>query len=217
MRISATTLESFRLFMDPSVEWMTADELLKTIRGEFAGNHKTWLGDAFGAVLEHPERYRVSGGYRVQPRRSPDVFELGDDVMGPALALIDRPVTVFEAKAIGRYGRHEVVAKADQMVGIDLIETKTTQSGFDFHKYADGCQWKFMADIFHPGRITYHVFCLDEDESNGVIRLKSIETFRLYPYVGMSDYLRGLVQEFEAFAEQAGVVDLLDQRQREAA
>lgn len=217
MRISTTTLESFRLFMDPSVEWMTEADLIAGIRGEFTGNHKVWLGDAFGSVLEHPARYQVDGGYRIKPRRSPETFEFGNAVMGPALALIDRPRTVFEAKALGRYGRHDVVAKADQMVGIDLIETKTTLGQFDFHKYADGCQWKFMADIFQPARVTFHVFCLSESEASGVISLRAVETFRLFPYVGMRDELDALVREFEAYVTAKGLVGLLDQRQAEAA
>lgn len=216
MRISTTTLESFRLFMDPSVEWMDEAELIASIKGEFTGNHKVWLGLAFGSVLEHPERYRVAGGYRVvNPRGCGETFEFGNDVMAPALALI-APGTVFEAKALGRYGRHDVVAKADQMAGIDLIETKTTLGQFDFHKYADGCQWKFMADIFQPARITFHVFCLTESEANGVIALKGVETFRLFPYVGMRDELDALVREFEDYVTAKGLVGLLDQRQAAA-
>ena len=63
MRISATQLESFRLFMSPNQEWMSEADLAATIRGEFVGNHKVNLGTAFGLVLETPEPYAVDGGY----------------------------------------------------------------------------------------------------------------------------------------------------------
>lgn len=213
MRISTTTLESFRLWMSPEIDWLPEEDLLATIRGEFAGNHKVWLGQAFGAVLETPERYRVAGGYRVPVRGSSEVFALGDDVMGPALALIDRPRTVFEAKGIGSFAGHDVVAKADQMVGSHVIETKSTLSSFDFDKYAESCQWKFMADIFQAPRVTYHVFCLSESEANGVIALKSIETFDLFPYAAMRADCEALVREFDGYIDMRGLRPMLDARQ----
>lgn len=216
MRISTTTLESFRLFMTPEQEWMSEDELIATISGQFVGNHKVWLGMAFGAVLEHPAQFRVDGGFRVENLRGcGETFALGDDVMGPALRLVE-PGTVFEAKATKQYGRHEVVAKADQMVGAHLKETKATLGYFDFDKYAHSYQWRFMADIFEPTKITYHVFCLDESEQNGVISLRGVESFDLYPYADCHHDCLDLVREFESFCEARGLVALLDARQQAA-
>lgn len=217
MRMSVTTLESFRLWSSPDCEWMTEEDLLATIRGEFRGNHKVWLGQAFGSVLETPEPYRIAGGYRVTPRGCDYEIVLGDDVMGPALALIDRPNTVFEAKAVKAYGPHDVVAKADQMIGARIIETKTTLSSFDFDKYAESCQWPFMLDIFGAQSVTYQIACLTESESNGVIGLRGFETFTLYPYAGMRTDLEALVAEFADYVTLRGLASYLDQRQKEAA
>jgi len=217
MRISTTTLESFRLFMDPEQEWMSEDDLAATIRGEFVPNHKVLLGLAFGTVLETPEPYRVTGGYRISPRGCAETFELSDDVMGPALALIDRPRTVFEAKALGRFGPHDVVAKADQLVGGRLFETKTTLSTFDFDKYAQACQWRFMLDIFQAASCTYHVFCLFESEATKVIELRSVETFTLYPYPGLRQDCEALVREFESYVTAKGLDGYLNIRRVEAA
>jgi hypothetical protein len=218
MRISTTTLESFRLFMQPEQDWMSEDELIATIRGQFVPNRKVLIGQAFGAALENPEWYRVDGGYRVGVRggASTDVIELGDDVMGPALALVDRPRTVFEAKAKKSYGPHDVVAKADQMVGARLIETKATLSTFDFDKYAESCQWRFMADIFEPVSVTYHVACL-ADSPTGVLSLKGIETFTLYPYADLHQDCAELVWAFSDYCERKGLAGYLNQRQQEAA
>ena len=52
MRISATQLESFRLFMQPDQEWMSEQNLIDTIKGVWKPNHKVSLGSAFGQVLE---------------------------------------------------------------------------------------------------------------------------------------------------------------------
>lgn len=213
MRISTTTLESFRLWMDPEQDWMPEADLQATIRGEFRGNHKVWLGMAFGAVLETPDAYRVPGGYRVVNLRGcGETFEFGDDVMGEALNF-DRQRTVFEAKAVGRYGAHDVVAKADQLVGAHLIETKTTLGTFDFDKYAESCQWKFMADIFDVPQVTYRVFCLFESEQNHVIELRSVEEFHLYRYPEMRADCERLVREFDSYVSLVGLKPLLDERQ----
>jgi hypothetical protein len=216
MRISTTTLESFRLFMEPEQEWMAEEELLATIRGEFTGNHKVWLGMAFGAVIEHPAKYRVDGGFRVERLRGcPETFCFGDDVMEPVFGLIAEG-TVFEAKATKRYGRHDVVAKADQMVGAHVIETKATLGSFDFDKYAYSCQWRFMADIFEASRVTYRVVCLDESEANEVISLRSIESFDLYPYPVLNEDCAAIVRAFEDYVTEKGLVALLDARQQAA-
>ena len=217
MRISTTTLESFRLFMQPEQDWMTEADLIATIRGEFVGNHKVWLGSAFGAVLEEPEQYRVSGGFRVQPRGCAESFDLGDDVMGPALALIDRDRTVFEAKGIGQFCGHDVVARADQMVGTRIIETKTTLSTFDFDKYANSYQWRFMLDIFEAASVTYQVACLSESERNNVIELRSFEVFTVYPYQAMRQDCEDVVRRFEEYVTVRGLVSLLDAKQQAAA
>lgn len=212
MRISTTTLESFRLFQ--SQDWMTEDELIATVRGEFVGNHKVWLGLAFGAVLEHPAKFRVDGGFRVEKLRCPETFEFADAVMNPVFELI-ADGTVFEAKGMKRYGEHDVVAKADQLAGSHLIETKATLGYFDFDKYAESYQWRFMADIFEPSRITYRVVCLDESDT-GVISLRAVESFALYPYPSVHEDCARLVREFESYVVAKGLDVLLNERQAAA-
>lgn len=213
MRISATQLESFRLFMQPDQDWMSEDELIATIRGQFVPNHKVNLGSAFGRVLEDPDAYLVPGGFRVKV--GGESFEFGMDVMEPCLDLIDRR-GVFEAKAVKTYDGHDVASKADHLLGAHLSEFKTTLSSFNFDKYADSCQWRLMADAFRPTRITYRVFCLDE-ATNGVIGLKSIECFDLYPYPAMAADCRRLVREFAIYVEAKGLADVLNARQAAAA
>jgi hypothetical protein len=213
MRISATTLESFRLFMQPDQEWMTEADLHATIRGEFVPNHKVNLGTAFGRVLEDPDRYLAPGGFRLTV--NDEVFEFGRDVMEPCLAVIDRR-GVFEAKQVKSYGPYDVVSKADHVLGADLSEFKTTLSGFDPHKYLDSCQWRFMADAFQPRRITYYVFCLYE-APNRVIELKSIERMPVYPYPQLHADCADIVTTFAAYVKAKGLDGILRARQEQAA
>jgi hypothetical protein len=210
MRISTTTLESFRLFMQPDNEWMTEASLIDTILGKFVPTPAVLLGKAFGEVLEDPDSYEVPGGFRHNG------YDFSDAMMAPVLALIDRR-GVFEAKASKAYGPHDVVAKADHLFGTHLSEFKTTGSTFDFDKYAASCQWRFMADIFEPTRITYRVFELD-DHGNGVITLKGEpHCFDLYPYANLHHDCEVLLGRFVDYVTAKGLDGYLTQRQREAA
>lgn len=208
MRISTTTLESFRLFMAPEQDWMTEASLIATIKGEFTPTPQVELGLAFGRVLEDPDRWRTRGGFRCNG------YTFDDATMAPALACIDRR-GIFEAKGQKRYGDCDVVAKADHLLGAHLSEFKTTTSTFNFEKYADSCQWRFMVDIFGPVQVTYRVFLL-EDHENGVATLKGIESFNLFPYAALHQDCRDLLQQFTSYVTAKGLDGLLRDRQRAA-
>lgn len=212
MRVSATQLESYRLWRDPEQEWMPEADLLASIRGEFAANHKIALGTAFGKVLEDPDRYMVPSGFRVVAYH--EQFEFGRDVMEPCLALIDRR-GVFEAKAQKDYDGIDVVSKADHLLGSHLGEFKTTLSSFDVGKYMDSFQWRYVADAFQPSKITYHVFCLDE-ATNGVISLKDIHSFNLFPYAGLHQDCCDLLRDFCGYVTARGLDGILRERQAAA-
>lgn len=208
MRISTTTLESYRLFMQPDQDWMSEADLIASIKGEFVPNRNVLLGLAFGQVLEQPERYRVTHGYRCGE------FSFDDAVMDPCLRLIDRR-GVFEAKTSKRYGNRDVVSKADHLLGAHLSEFKTTTSTFNFEKYAESYQWRYMLDAFEAMLVTYHVFLLD-DHGNGVVELRGIETFNLFPYPALHDDCCLLLDEFTTYVTARGLDGVLRARQAAA-
>jgi hypothetical protein len=196
VRISATTLEQFRLF--EVEDWMTEDSLIASIKREFVPTHKVELGQAFDAILTDPEPYKVAGGYQC------DGFTFGDDIMQPSLAVMDR-AGVCQVKATKEYGLHTVVCKADQLLGSRVVENKTTLSSFDFDKYAASYQWRYMLDIFDAPQVTYNVFCLFESAQNGVLELRSIETFDLYRYPRMHQDCADLVRRFADYVLMRGL------------
>jgi hypothetical protein len=206
MRISTTTLESYRLFKEQ--DWMTESDLIATIEGKFVPTPKVLLGQAYGRILEDPDRYLVGAGYRCGG------YSFGIEDVRPALMLIDRR-GVFEAKATKRYGDCDVVAVADHLFGAHLSEFKTTEY-FSVEKYLDSCQWKFYVDIFEPLQVTYHVFSLD-DHGNGVAELKGIDSFNVFPYPTLHDDCAALVQELAHFVTVKGLDGLLRERQAAAA
>jgi hypothetical protein len=208
MRVSCTQLESYRLFMQPDQEWMTEQDLVDSLTGKFVPTHQVQLGKAFGMVLEDPDRYRVDGGYEANG------YSLSNDVMEPALALVDRRC-VFEAKAMRQYGECLVVSRSDALLGTTLFEFKTTLASFDASKYMDSYQWRFMADMLQPSQIVYRVFCLFEP-AHGELELRSIETLPLYPYAAVHEDCCALVDQFVHFVKLCGLDGFLRERQRAA-
>jgi hypothetical protein len=208
VRISTTTLESYRLFMQPDQEWMSEADLLATIRGEFTPTPAIELGLSYGRILEDPDRYLVPGGYQC------GLYSFGLDDVEPALALIDRR-GVMEAKAVKRYGPCDVVAKVDHILGAHLTEFKTTGSSFNIDKYLESCQWRFYFDVFEALKLTYHIFLLDDHE-NGVASLRGIESFQVYPYPQLHADCADLVREFAVYVTAKGLDGLLRERQQTA-
>ncbi len=199
MRVSATTLESYRLYMEK--DFMSEGELVATIRGEFRPTEKMLLGLAFGRALEKPQRWMVPGGYEVFVKNESNEWQkffFSDADMAPALEKYDRR-GVCEAKGTRNYGGMEVVAKVDHILGTVIDESKTRVGQFDFDKYQESCQWRFMLDIFGASKVHYNVFMLDDKACEDEPLVKSIEEFDVYPYPAMHDDCCGLLAGFLGF------------------
>lgn len=202
MRISTTTLESFRLFRRGRID---EANLIATIKGEFVPTPRVILGTAYDRILEDPDRYRVPDGYAYEQHR----FEA--DVVDPALETIDRR-GLFQVKATKQYGEHVVVAKADYALGARLKEFKTRIGSYHFDRYAESYQWRFELDLFSAEEITYVVFLLGQDP----ISLKAIEELPLYPYQQLSADCHELVDRFAAFVRRRGLEWYLQPRFEDA-
>jgi hypothetical protein len=201
MRISTTTLESFRLFM--TEDWMAEADLINSIKGVRVETDAMRLGTAFHRILETPEPHRTVCGYFA------DGFHFPDATMQPALDLIDRR-GVFEVKSTKPYGAHTVVCKADQLVGCDGFEHKTTCSSFDADKYLASYQWRFEMAIFGPElvRLTYRVFCLEEPKE-GIVGLRGIEVVPVYRYPQLETDCADLVRRFADYVTARGLTQFL--------
>lgn len=208
MRVSATMLESFRLFMEPDQDWMQEAELLATIRGEFVTNVNIERGAALGRILAKPETFRVPGGYAYGG------FTYDDATLAPAFELIDRR-GIFEAKAAKTYrdGEVVVVSKADHLIGLHLSEFKGTTGTFDFDKYAHSVQWRYMLDAFESKLVTYRIFRLDDHE-NGVVEITDIENFHLFPYAELHADCEALLDRFVDYVRVQGLEAHLREQQR---
>jgi hypothetical protein len=206
MRVSATVLERFRLYL--TTDWVTEDELVASILGTAPTTPAMALGRAFGAALASPDRYRrPDGTYEVGAYRFDGSLEV-------ALEPI-RPGTLFEVPGSVTLGRHEVVCRADQMVGTLVVETKTTTGTPDVARYLESYQWRYMALAFAPSAIEYQVYGVEE-QPDGLVTVWGSDTFRVYPYLGLEADCAELLAEFERFVWARGLQAALDGRQEAA-
>jgi hypothetical protein len=222
LRVSATTLETFRRFLEPEQEYTTEDDVLTSIRRSAVETEAMRVGSAFDEVIERRAAFYVAevDGYvhrgccfdRSEMER--DVFPLYDDR------------GLFQVKDQGLYGDVLVVCKADQVVGGQVIETKTTLGTFDIEKYLVSAQWRLMADILKPLYLTYRVFLLKDEHPVAVgdvhaqrYTVKGCEEFNVFPYVGLHEDCARLVGQFREWVEARGLVGELQaiQQEREAA
>jgi hypothetical protein len=210
LRVSVTTLESFRLWSDPEQEWMSEDDLINGILGRFIPTPEVLLGQDYGLVIEHPEKYRVEGGDGYACKSS--LFPA--DAIDPMLALFE-PRGLFEVKTTAELDGCVVVTKCDHIRGLHIDELKTTCSSFDAEKYLHSCQWRFMALLFEAADITYRVACLSDTERNG-ITLRSIESVNVYPYGGMRDDCLDLLRKFKHYVKVRGLDSYLREKQEKA-
>lgn len=211
MRIGATTLEAFRLFM--TEDFMTEADLIASIRYESVPNRKMQIGTAFGAVIEAPATFGGfdDGHYLHDPTGI--VFDAS--VIDPMLALVDRRGH-FEVKATMEWDGLTLVAKPDHIYGATITEIKTTLGQFSAEKYLESVQWRVDALVFEPTDIVYQVALLSEDR-DGAIGLRGIETLRVFPYPGLREDVAALLEQFTAFVRARGLEGFLVERQREKA
>lgn len=192
MRVAATALESYRLWRDQ--DWMSEADLIASLTHTAAPSRRMALGTAFGRVLEAPDAHAVPNGLGGVAYYEAEGYRFPADLMAGPLALYDRR-GLCEVKATTVLDGVTLVAKADQLVGAEIIETKTTLGTYDPDKYAGSMQWRVMALVFEPVRIQYRVFSLTESPA-GEISLRSTDTLNLYPYAGLADDVRALLGEF---------------------
>lgn len=207
MRISVTTIESYRLYL---LDVVSEADLLASIRGEFTPTREINLGRALHTILEEPAAHvlAIGDGYAC------DGITFPGPVVRECLTHVD-PAGMFEVKATKEYrvgGRPvTVVAKVDQLCGLTIREHKTRWDTYEPDRYATSCQWRFYLDVFEALAATYVVFLLSEYK-DGDIGLRGIETLPLYPYPALHAECEELVRGFVEYAVARGLESYLQPR-----
>jgi hypothetical protein len=204
LRISATTLESFRLFSEG--DWMEESDLIDTILGKFRPTIEIQIGQAYHSILETPDKYRAKNGYTCR-----GTF-FAPEVVAPMLEKIDRQ-GLFEVRATLDVLGNTLVCKVDHIYGVKIKEFKTTFKPFDADKYLQSLQWRVMALAFGAASVTYEVACFQDFDT---VELRTIESLTVYPYGGMRSDIESWVRKFEHYCTQKGLDEHLRQKQSAA-
>lgn len=191
LRISTTTLESYRLYRD--YDFKSEKSLLDSIKGAFVQTPEMRAGSAFHQILETPDECRHEDGYAWDGHVFPaDVVEPCLAVCGPGLC---------EVKVTKDYVVNgepvTVVAKVDQLNLLDIVERKTKWGQFYIDSYLESYQWRYYVDILGARRVRYDVFRLSAGAKG--YRLDGIESFDCWPYPNMGRDCQSLLESFVGY------------------
>lgn len=229
MRISATTLEAYRLYLDDQAEWMTFERLAEQLRGEQKTTPEMTRGTSLHEILETPqaERKQKFGCTHTSDKQygsygnsAGDMYydeEEGEEVecymhlghlwQSASVDAIHSSGGINEIKVEypieTAYGDAVLVAKADKVLGLQVIDYKTTSNAFKADKYLNSVQWKIYCLAFGALGFTYRVFEIREKEGQPKT-IKAAHTLKCFPYHGMKEDVQSLTDDFVDFCHQHG-------------
>ena len=205
LRISATTLDSFRLFKQ--TEWYSWEKFYQELMGFRSETPEMRVGSAFHRIMENPEKYRFQTEFGNEEE---DVFVCENITFsGIDKALQyreERAVTEVKLVAPFKIGQYEIdlVCKADAVYGRTIWDYKTRYRPFDADKADDllmSLQWKAYCHAFGARRMIYVVAQLEETYS-GAYNVVDVVTMELYAYPEIESQLRNELAEFIGLLEE---------------
>jgi hypothetical protein len=201
--VRATTVESFRLYMDPDCELISVDEIEARLRGE-------------STEVSDEARLRMDRGTAFHDAVATGAVTIGDFSFMPstlykARAGLDGAVSEAEGSMVvdvdGTLVR--VTGHADYLRGLDLWEIKTSDKSIPADRHADSMQWRIYCLLFGVERVTYRLVQLAYEKS-GVIYARSIDDVVLYPYPRLRHDVVMCLRDLLAFAELRGCLDAME-------
>ena len=192
MRISATKLEAFRLYL--SAEWMTFKRFTEQIKGvppNPAEIERMNCGSALHKIFEHSEKYRGKDTAKYQIE--------GQDFMFSGLRKAWPLIPgngISELKTVSEFNEVQLVAVIDHVCGLKGYEYKTTAK-FNIAKYEESAQWKVLLHLFQLNEIEYQVYSIKTGETGTIIT--DINRFSVFRYPSLEADLTDLISQFLDF------------------
>lgn len=202
LRISATTLESFRLLLQEG--YVTEEELIAKVRQEpYERSWQARAGTAWHTCLERGQ-YALEHVWSDEiDDFSPlcevdgftfheDAVQEGEDHVGPGR---------WELKSLNCINVDgaplTVVSKIDHMHGLTIQDNKTKWSSVDLSAYDNSLQWRLYLLSTGGVMFRYNVFDFrPPKKSDSYCHLKAIRTVKYWPYPGMEQDCREWVKRF---------------------
>ena len=195
MRLSTTTIESYRLFR--LEDWMTEDAMVATALGTTEWTPRMAVGSLFEAAI-NGEGSRSEGVITVTGDHGDCRFGAGDvDRMARILPNIRTPQVKAEMPLIG----HTLVGVADYLCGPQIRDIKTTQKTISPERYERSIQWKSYLSLFGGDHFVFDV-CQMEEEEQHVWAVRQYQTVECFPYPGMKEYVEYWADQYVQWYNQ---------------
>lgn len=182
MRLSATLLESFRLWMNE--DWMTTERFIDDLTKPFETSYAADLGKAFHKLNEGNTE---GPPYRIE-------LECGDIAkFDRTCRLPEYPKPITEQKMVKVIDGHQIVGMIDGGEGSIIHDIKTSQKPFNADKFADSMQWRVYLEIFQADKCVFD-FCQlyqpGKRKGDTTWSVKDRHTLPLYRYPKLGDDVR---------------------------
>lgn len=201
MKISVTRIDDY---LDYQKGLISLEELIKRMQKIRKPSVYMQYGTAFHEIIENPIKcynaeqkiYIASNGIKFE-RQSMDKYL----AFLPDYGLRE----IFGSKTFEINGKNIIVnGKADQLIGYNIIENKTTWKPIDCEQYYNKFQWRFYLAIFagdflSNSNVHYNIFQLNH--SNNLINIVDYQYINFYSYPTLEQDLQIVLQDFIKFIE----------------
>jgi hypothetical protein len=201
--VRASTLDSFRLYMDPDCEFISTEEMEARLRRgqddeDAAPSEAAALGKAFNEA--------INGTYD-----GPIVFDLAS-LAEAGVGTEDALPEVAGSVVLDVDGvLVRVTGHADWLLGLDMLELKTSEKPIAPDKYLDSMQWRAYVLIFGVERVTYRQVQLEESKTDGSYFARKLEDVVVgYAYPRMREDVTACLRALLDFARVRGCLDAMD-------
>jgi hypothetical protein len=200
--LRASTVESFRLYNDPDNDFISTEGMEERLRHQANDDREEDLTDRrdVGTALHDT----VAGTYVGAALFCPDTVEKVRRGLGGVPSEVSGSVVV-EVDGV----KVRITGHADWLLGLDMMELKSSPKPIPPEKFADSMQWRCYVLIFGLKRIVYRLVHLDEDD-DGVFYAKSVADVPMYPYPKLHEDVVECLRSLLAFAEARGCLDALE-------
>ncbi|HKY51652.1 MAG TPA: hypothetical protein VJP45_10380 [Candidatus Limnocylindria bacterium] len=198
--VRASTLDSFGLYMDPDVNFISTEEMDARIARGAADGGSTSEAAALGTAFHEA----VAGTY------------VGAILFDPATITKARrglggvPSEVYGSTIVDVDGTPvRLTGHADYLLGLKLLDFKTSRKPIPPDRHADSLQWRAYCVIFGAECVTYRHVQLDDDD-DGVVYAKSIDDVVMYPYPKLRDDVVQALRALLEYARTRGILESMD-------
>lgn len=213
VRLSATTLESFRRFKE--FEYISEQDMVDKIKGVFTRVAKMDYGEDFGNYIENPSlaKHLPGGGLRM-PGYGTFLAPAIVDKANEYISTLQNPVFEVPVRAMYKFRQLPsiIISLRTDVVEGRLIRDIKTTADFKYESYEDSLQWRIYLDGLSVDKFVYDVFELKgkvADPDNKEIKVAAdceLHSFSLFAYPTMKADIRNWIVDLMGFITRKGLM-----------